>query len=166
MTLPQDRRNEPLRTKASLALAELWPLGRLPIAPGTWGSLLAALAAPWLFIPLSAWSRALVLIALFLLGSLAAARSEEFYRRKDPGSVIIDEFLGQWIVFVPLQESAWPWLGGGFLLFRLFDIVKPWPVKASEDWLPGGFGVMLDDVFAGVYGGLGLWILGLVLGCF
>ena len=166
MPLPQDRRNEPLRTKVSLALAELGPIGRLPTAPGTFGSLLAAVAAPWIFIPLSAWSRGLLLIALFLLGSLAAARSEAFYQRKDPGSVIIDELLGQWIVFIPLQEAAWPWLGAGFVLFRLFDIVKPWPVRASEDWLPGGFGVMLDDVVAGLYGGLCLWIIHLVAGCF
>lgn len=166
MPMPPDRRNEPLSTKVSLALAELGPIGRLPAAPGTWGSLLAALAAPWLFIPLSAWSRAFFLLALFLLGSWVAARSEAFYQRKDPGSVIIDEFLGQWIVCIPLQASSWPWLGLGFVLFRLFDILKPWPVKASEDWLPGGFGVMLDDVVAGIYGGLCLWIIGLVLGFF
>ena len=156
---------EPLRTKLSLALAELGPLGRLPGAPGTWGSLAAALAAPWLFTPLSPGSKAILLLALFFLGSLAATQSEAFYRKKDPGSVIIDELLGQWIVFLPLGDScSWPALGLGFVLFRLFDILKPWPVRASESWLPGGYGVMLDDVLAGVYGGISLWIVRALLG--
>lgn len=115
------------------------------------GSLFAILLAPFIFIPLSLWCKLAILAAVFVAGGLAATRAEKLLGRKDPGSVVIDELLGQWIVFVPFYTLLWWELLLGFALFRLFDIAKPWPVKASEDWMPGGFGIMLDDFFAGVY---------------
>lgn len=149
--LPKDR--------LLLALATLGPVGRAPRAPGTWGSVVAVVAATCLFFPLSLPGRAIVLIALFVCGALAADRAERLLGRKDPGQVVIDEVLGQWLVFFPFAVPSFFELILGLLLFRLFDITKPPPVRASEHWLPGGWGVMIDDVLAGLYACL---VLGLI----
>ncbi len=139
------------------AFATLGPIGHLPKAPGTWGSAAAVIAAPFVFLPLSPTVRCLILAALFIVGGLAASRAEAVIGSKDPGSVVIDEVLGQWMVFAlfPIM-TTWQILLG-FILFRLFDIAKPWPVKAAENWLPGGFGVMIDDLLAGLYAALCMW---------
>lgn len=143
----------------AIVFACLGPFGRVPIAPGTAGSAAAALLAPWLFFPLSFWGRVIVLALIFLLGSLAAGRTEKALEKTDPGCVIIDEVLGQWITFLPFVNWL-PWqVLTGFCLFRFFDILKPWPVRNSERWLPGGFGVMIDDVLAGSYAALVLWVV-------
>ena len=124
-------------------------VGYMPKAPGTWGSLLAVLLAPILFLPLTIGERILLLVVVFVLGSLMASRVEQESGIKDPGRVVIDELLGQWIVFLPLFQANWILLLTGFVLFRFFDILKPWPVRVSESWLPGGWGIMLDDAVAG-----------------
>ncbi len=152
--------------RLALALARLEPAGLSPRAPGTVASAVAALAAPWLFLPLSLPLRGLALAAIFLFGAWAAGRAEILLGRKDPGSVVIDELLGQWIALlpaglIPAAEALVPGprLAGfpalllllALALFRLFDIAKPGPVRAAETWLPGGWGVMLDDLVAGVF---------------
>lgn len=134
-----------------LAFCRVEPAGLSPRAPGTFGSLVAIILAPFLFMPWSLPVRLGLLAALFLLGGLAASRAEALLGQKDPGSVVIDEVLGQWVALLPFASLLWWDLTLAFGLFRLFDIAKPWPVKASEDWLPGGFGIMIDDVFAGLY---------------
>jgi len=111
----------------------------------------AVLLAPVLFLPLSPQGRVLAAAGLFVLGGLAAGRAEKALGRKDPGCVVIDEVLGQWLTFLPFIELPLWQLALGFGLFRLFDIAKPWPVRRSENWLPGGFGIMIDDVVAGAY---------------
>ncbi|NCD25691.1 MAG: phosphatidylglycerophosphatase A [Deltaproteobacteria bacterium] len=131
--------------------ATLGPAGRMPRAPGTWGSLAAALAAPFFFLPLPAWSRILVLLLLFPLGALCANRAECLLECKDPSCVVIDELWGQWIAILLLPAADAIWIIPAFLFFRFFDILKPWPVHASESWLPGGWGIMIDDGFAGLY---------------
>lgn len=138
-------------------IARLGPVGRLPIAPGTWGSLAAILAAPWVFMPLSWPLRIVVLIGLFFVGAWCASAAERVLQRKDPQSVSIDEVLGQWItlIFFPTPLGL-PSYVAAFFLFRLFDIAKPWPVRQAENWLPKGYGVMIDDVLAGLYAALGL----------
>ncbi|MDZ7762389.1 MAG: phosphatidylglycerophosphatase A [Desulfovermiculus sp.] len=144
--------------------ATLGPVGRIPFAPGTWGSLAAVLATPWIFSPLPLLWRIPFLAALFFFGSWAAGAAEKVLGLKDPGSVVIDECMGQFVVFAFLTQQPGVWhLGAGFVLFRLFDICKPWPVVASETWLPSGFGIMLDDVLAGVYAGLILFLLHVVV---
>ena len=142
--------------------ASLGPLGSLP-APGTFGSAAAALAAPLVFMPASMPVRALILVLLFLGGGLACDIVEKKLGKKDPGLCIIDEVLGQWTVYFFFAALA-PWqLFLGFALFRAFDIAKPQPVRASERWMEGGFGVMLDDVVAGLYAAL---VLGALLALF
>jgi len=140
-----------LTDTTALHLATLGPAGRMPKAPGTWGSLAAAILAPFLFLPLPLWARVLVLAAIFPLGSWCAGRAEHVLGRKDPSHVVIDELWGQWIALLPLAASETLWVIPAFLLFRLFDIAKPWPVRASERWLPSGQGIMIDDGFAGLY---------------
>ena len=138
----------------SLFLATLGPIGRIPPAPGTFGSAAAVIAAPWAFVPLSLPWRVAVLLSLFVCGAWAAGRAENVLGKKDPGQVVIDEVLGQWMTFLPLASPDLLELAVGFALFRLFDITKLPPIKASEHWLPGGYGVMIDDALAGVYAGV------------
>lgn len=123
--------------------------GLSPWAPGTVGTLVALL--PWL------WLRQLdppfYLVALllgFLIGTLAADWAIRRLDREDPGVVVIDEWLGLWIALFA-APPGWPWVLAGFVLFRLFDILKPWPVSWADRRLKGGLGTMLDDVLAGLY---------------
>ncbi len=129
----------------------LGPVGHLPRAPGTWGSLVAVVFAPWLFLQLNIPLRLVVLAVIFILGALAASRVERLTGVKDPGMVVIDELVGQWLTLLPFATLHPVHLGLAFVLFRLFDIVKPWPVRSSEHWLGRGYGVMIDDVLAGGY---------------
>jgi phosphatidylglycerophosphatase A len=133
------------------ALATLGPIGLFPKAPGTWGSLAAVVAAPWLFLPLPLLGRAALLLIIFGVGVWACSVAERTMGRKDPGCVIIDELFGQWLTL--LFFSAMPvWsLVLAFALFRCFDILKPWPVRWAETAFPGGLGVMADDGVAGLY---------------
>ncbi|NCC24882.1 MAG: phosphatidylglycerophosphatase A [Deltaproteobacteria bacterium] len=141
----------------------LGPAGYLPKAPGTWGSLLATALAPLLFLPLGPAARVTVLVSVFVIGGLMATRVERNLGRKDPGQVVIDELLGQWMALMPLGAPSaamdWALVCLGFGLFRFFDILKPWPVRSSETWLPGGFGIMIDDLLAGCWAAAILWVL-------
>ena len=145
--------------RLSLLVAGLGPVGKLPRAPGTWGSAVAVLLAPVLFLPLPGLWRVTVLAAVFVGGALAATRAERLLGTKDPGCVVIDEVLGQWITLLPLAAPTTFELVAGFVFFRAFDILKPQPVKASEHWLPDGYGVMIDDALAGLYACLCLLIV-------
>lgn len=148
-----------LLDKIALNIATLGPIGNLPKAPGTWGSATALMLTPWLFLPFSLATRAIILLAVLIIGALAATRAEKLLSAKDPGCVIIDEVLGQWTALLFLTAPmAWIMLAG-FALFRIFDIAKPWPIKRVETAFPGGLGVMLDDVLAGLYAMAGLHIL-------
>lgn len=119
-------------------------------APGTCGTFLALLVAPWLFQPLDLKYRLLVLLVISVTGALASTRAEILLGKKDPGEVVIDELVGAWIAILPFQGGSIPLLLAAFVLFRFFDILKPWPIHASESWLPDGWGVMLDDVVGGI----------------
>lgn len=131
------------------AVATLGPVGRLP-ASGTWGSLVALLAAPWLLMPLSPVERALLVAATYVLGARAAESVEKATGRKDPSEVVIDEVLGMWLTLMPFTGLTPPEMALGFVLFRALDILKPWPIRWCETCRPGGDGVMLDDACAGV----------------
>ncbi len=124
--------------------------GLAPFAPGTWGSLFAVIFAPMWFFPMPIMGRVLVLLALFLLGAVAATHAEKLLDCKDASQIVIDEVVGVWIVFLPFTKINLPMLVGGFLLFRLFDILKPWPICAAEHCMRDGYGIMIDDVIAGL----------------
>jgi len=144
-------------------------LGYLPIAPGTWGSLggIAVTALLWqcgmLFDgQVAALPAALVSAVLIgLIGVWASRLAAIHFRKPDPGPVVVDEVSGQQITYLPVLSSAfapggWKYLLLGFILFRVFDIVKPWPARQAEKW-PNGWGIMADDWFAGLYAALCLW---------
>jgi phosphatidylglycerophosphatase A len=126
--------------------------GLSPVAPGTAGSLAALV--PWLALRELAWPWYAVAVALaFALGVWASNIVVAKLRVEDPGVIVWDEFVGQWIALAPLLlwPRGWPWIGAGFALFRLFDVWKPWPVSWADRRVKGGVGVMLDDVLAGLW---------------
>lgn len=136
--------------------------GLLPIAPGTWGSA-AALPFAWFIVwvggPLALFAAAIV---AFGLGVWAAESYSRHAGVKDASPIVIDEVAGQWLTLVPASLDPLTYLAG-FLLFRVADIVKPWPANWADRALDGGLGVMLDDVFAGLYAAAALygfiWVL-------
>ncbi|HUD48873.1 MAG TPA: phosphatidylglycerophosphatase A [Candidatus Baltobacteraceae bacterium] len=149
-----------------LWIAQGFGIGRIAVAPGTFGSLVGL---GWLAVLLAfrSWP-------VFVLGNLAGiavsvwlcGEGERILGRKDPGSVVLDEIVAiplcfaGWLVVAALRQHSWPgpeyfwahWLSsiGVFALFRLFDVAKPWPVRQSQV-LAGGWGVTIDDVLAAVY---------------
>jgi phosphatidylglycerophosphatase A len=134
--------------------------GLAPFAPGTAGS--AAALLPWLALRELAWPWYLIALVLaFAIGVWASALAARRLSLADPGAIVWDEFVGQWIALAPLLAFAhdWRWIVAGFLLFRLFDVWKPWPVSWADRAVKGGFGVMLDDVLAGVWAALVLALL-------
>lgn len=137
--------------KFATALATLGPIGHFPKAPGTWGSLASIVAAPWLFLPFPLWGRIAILVGILVVGTWACSRAEVVFGKKDPGCVIIDELFGQWLALLFFTAMPIWYLLIAFVLFRGFDIFKPWPVKWAETAFPGGLGVMIDDGVAGLY---------------
>lgn len=138
--------------------------GLSPVAPGTAGSLLALL--PWFALrELPLPSFALALVIAFVLGVWVCDWVIRRLLIADPGAVVWDEFVGQWIALAPLLfwPRGWLWILCGFILFRIFDIAKPWPVSWADRKIPGGLGVMLDDVIAGIYAALVLIALHLIV---
>lgn len=136
--------------RLALEVARVWYAGRSPVAPGTVGAAVAALLAPWLFLPLPLGWRVVVLLVVFCGGAWAAGRAARVLGRCDPGSVVIDEVAGQWMTMLPFATLSPLGVLAAFVLFRVFDILKPGPVGASESWLEGGPGIMIDDVVAGI----------------
>lgn len=140
--------------KLILFIAEGFGLGRIRPAPGTWGSLLGIPLGLGLgYFDTSWWMRLIVAVAMFMVGIPICAKGAALRNAKDPGSVVWDEFAAFPIVyaFVPLAgPDLWLTLGLGFVLFRIFDIWKPPPVRQC-DALTGGLGIMVDDTVAAVY---------------
>lgn len=123
--------------------------GYLPKAPGTWGTLVA-LPINFLLLYLSPERYYAALVAIFVLAVYTAGSAEKIMDRKDPGSIVIDEIIGMLIALIAVPASPLLW-GVSFLLFRFFDIVKPWPVSWADRHLNGGLGIVMDDVLAGIY---------------
>lgn len=139
----------------STLLATWFGAGLLPGAPGTWGSLAAlpfGVALTWLGGPLALAAAA---AGVFVIGLWAAQHYERAAATKDPGPIVIDEVAGQWLTLIPVSVEPWaldPWgVLLAFLLFRVFDVLKPWPVRWADRRLKGSFGVMADDVIAAAY---------------
>ena len=128
--------------------------GYLPKAPGTWGTLVA-LPINLLLIWLSPAGYGLALLMILLVAVYTAGAAEKILDRKDPGAIVIDEIIGMLITLIAAPPQPLIWLMA-FLLFRLFDIAKPWPVSWADRHLNGGLGIVLDDVLAGGYAWLTL----------
>ena len=137
-----------------MALATGLYVGKIGKAPGTWGSLAAFL--PWLLIKdMSLSSYILVLVALFVVGFFVSGSAEKILNSPDSGCIVIDEILGMFITLAAAPAHPAAWLLG-FVLFRIFDIFKPFPVSWFDQRIHGGIGIMMDDVVAGLYALLSL----------
>ena len=123
--------------------------GLAPKAPGTFGTL-AAVPIYWLIQDLSWPIYATWLIVTFALGVYWCDRSSRQLGVHDHGGIVWDEFVGYWITMF-LAPAGWLWMLLGFVLFRFFDIIKPWPIGWLDRKVGGGFGIMIDDVLAGIY---------------
>jgi len=147
---------ETARGSVAVLVATGFGLGRLRPAPGTWASAAAVLLAfaaaaalppPW-------WRPACMAAALaaFAAGLASCGAAIRRYRDGDPSPVVADEFAGQWLTLACLPPGAgpadWRWAVAAFVAFRCFDVLKPWPVSQAER-LPGGWGIMADDMVAG-----------------
>ncbi|HKT17131.1 MAG TPA: phosphatidylglycerophosphatase A [Stellaceae bacterium] len=127
--------------------------GWLPWAPGSWGSL-AALPFAWALVKAGGPGLlAFIALSAFALGCWAADIALRETQTRDPGWIVIDEVVGQWLTLLAAPASLAGY-ASGFVLFRLFDIWKPWPVSLADRKLEGGFGVMADDVLAAIYAAL------------
>jgi phosphatidylglycerophosphatase A len=155
--------DEPGKRRFALGVATAFGLGHLPKAPGTFGSLGAVLLAwtagtqgnfPVLLVGLT--------VVVSMLGLWAANRASEALGAKDPQTVVVDEVSGQLIAYFGLLFPSitlpnWKYLIAGFILFRAFDIWKPFPARRGEA-LPAGLGIMADDWIAGLYAALALGV--------
>jgi len=157
---PQSRVPSPESRIPALLLSTALGVGYIPFAPGTFGS--AAGLLLWALLPPSPGVQAFTIVALFVLGSWSGSVAERHFGRADPGQVVIDEVMGMLITLF-MNPVEWHGAFGGFLLFRLFDVIKPYPSNRLE-LLHGGIGVMADDGMAAVYANLALravlWLTG------
>ncbi len=146
--------------RVALFVATVGGAGLAPVAPGTVGSVVAALLL-WL-IPFSRPGLLLFLVAVTAAGIWAAPRAERLLGAKDPGAIVIDEVAGLTLGLLVAPRTL-PVVVVAFLLFRILDVVKPFPARAAER-LPGGLGVVMDDLVAGLYTLLVLLVLSTVAG--
>jgi phosphatidylglycerophosphatase A len=144
-------------TRLAVVIATAGYSGYFPIAPGTVGSAvgLGVYLLVW-------WSQSPIvetglIVAIFAAGTWAATHAERFFGGIDPGPVVIDEVLGM-LVTLAFLPVGWTGAVAGFFLFRIFDIIKPYPANRLEKF-HGGFGIMADDAMAGIYANLSLRLL-------
>ena len=148
-----ETRRVALRTPAGL-FAFGFGSGLARFAPGTMGTL-AAVPFALLLKQLPGLAYGAALVALFLAGVWFCGAASRALGRDDPGGIVWDEMVGYWQT-VALLPPDWGWWLAAFVLFRCFDILKPWPIRQVERSFAGGLGIMLDDVFAALYAMLAL----------
>ena len=144
-------------------IATCFGIGNLPRAPGTWGSL-AALPIAWIVLQaLGPVWLAVAAVLVFVLGWWASEIVVRDSPDKDPGSIVIDEVAGQMLTLAaaPLAPE---YFAAGFVLFRIADIWKPWPVSWADRRVAGGLGVMVDDMLTGLYAAIVLYALVMLMG--
>ena len=134
--------------------------GLVPRAPGTFGTL-AGVPLYWLLSPLPLFTYLGVVTVLFGLGIWACGRTARDLGGQDPGAIVWDEVVG-YLAAMTAAPAGWPWVLAGFILFRLFDIWKPWPIRWLDQRVKGGLGIMVDDLAAGALTWLVLWVAAFV----
>jgi phosphatidylglycerophosphatase A len=125
--------------------------GYAPRAPGTCGTAVAIPLA-WALASLPVWQFGLLTVCITLLGVACAQRAGRAWGTEDDQRIVIDEVAGYLITVIPVDRGGWAPLAAGFVIFRALDITKPFPIRWLDEHVPGGWGVMLDDVAAGVMG--------------
>ena len=140
-----------------LLLAFGFGSGLAPKAPGTIGTL-AAIPLYLLLAKLPLIGYAIVVLLSFMVGCWLCGEAAKQLGVHDFGGIVWDEFVGYWITMFA-APAGWLWIALGFVLFRLFDIWKPWPIRLADKQVQGGLGIMLDDVLAGLYAWLCLQAL-------
>ena len=137
--------------KILFIIATFFYVGYLPAAPGTWASLVTTLLVYFIrpYWEAPPYIQLAIILAVFLLGIPAASHAEKHFDKEDPRYCVIDEVAGQMISLLWIPHSIGLY-AAGFLIFRFFDIVKPFPIKHLEK-APQGIGIMIDDVAAGLY---------------
>ena len=138
--------------RLSKIISTFFGVGYFPLAPGTLTSLIVVLLYKFYLHTLSWPFYLMFLFFLFIIGIITSTQYSSDLKNKDPRNIVIDEALGQALLLFHLGEAWFP-LILSFLLFRLFDIVKPYPIKKIENF-PKGWGIMMDDVAAAVYAGV------------
>jgi len=131
--------------------------GYFPLVPGTFASLIIALGYRFAGAGLPLLPFLGLAVVVLIIGVAAADVHARTLKQKDPRPIVIDEAVGQWIALYP-ATAEWGWIFLGFFLFRVFDVLKPWPIRELER-LPGGWGIMADDVLAGLFGAAGVQTL-------
>jgi len=135
--------------------------GLSPWAPGTCGTVVAVLM--YVLFPPMHWSVYLLMIVLtFIVGIWLCDKTSKDLGVHDPGGIVWDEFVGYWVTMF-MAPAGWQWAVGGFIVFRILDILKPWPIKWFDTQIEGGLGIMLDDVIAGIMGALCLQAVALLI---
>ena len=143
-----------IQDRAGVYLGTAFGAGYFPVGPGTFASVATVAACVGAQAAGHGWTMLGVAAILFLPGCWAAAVCARVFQQHDPGRVVIDEVIGQLITLAAVPAAGagvWKYWLGGLILFRVFDIFKPWPVRQLER-LPGGYGIVTDDVMAGFYG--------------
>lgn len=124
--------------------------GLAPVAPGTFGTLVA-IPIYYLLMGLPVWAYIAIVVALFLFGIFLCETTSNNLKVHDHSGIVWDEIVGYLITMIAAPRG-WQWMILGFILFRFFDILKPWPIKMIDARIKGGFGIMFDDVVAGFFG--------------
>jgi phosphatidylglycerophosphatase A len=137
-------------TAVALAVATVCGVGYAPVAPGTFGS--AAGLLLWWLLPSTPAVQVSAIVVLFVAGSWSGSVAERHFGRTDPGQVVIDEVMGMMVTLF-LNPVGWKGAFAGFLIFRVADVIKPYPANRLES-LHGGVGVMADDGMAAIYANL------------
>lgn len=151
-----------LATDPVLLLAFGFGSGKAPVAPGTFGTLVGVVLFPLLaMLPLAVYL--LVVVALSVFGIWVCEHASRKLGVHDHGGIVFDEMAGYWLAMAAFPAS-WQWMLLGFVLFRLFDIVKPWPIRWLDRRVQGGFGIMVDDLLAGVFAWLVMFGIQRLLG--
>lgn len=152
----------PFTHPASL-LATWFGSGLLPKAPGTWGSLAALPFAALISFLFGPWGLLVAAAIIFGIGIWASDLYASRSGTSDPGTVVVDEVAGQWLALFPVALD-WTLYPVAFLAFRFFDIIKIWPANWMDQRLKGGFGIMADDIVAGIYAAMLCYGLTLSIG--
>ncbi|BDR35081.1 TPA: phosphatidylglycerophosphatase A [Photobacterium damselae] len=137
--------------------------GLAPIVPGTVGTL-AAIPLYWVLAQLPFLLYLLAIVIAAIVGVTICQKTSDDMKVHDHGSIVWDEFVGFWITMAIAPTISWQWILAGFILFRFFDMLKPWPISWLDKHVSGGFGIMIDDIVAGFMAMISLWFVGYWLG--